>query len=77
MFGWRRKVDEIAAAAAMPEDIKIEFRSDDSMHQRAEKIWYALGMANDRFGAIPQIAGWLSMYRDWDQRRAKYESHNA
>lgn len=62
---------------------RITFRSDDNMYKRAENIWYALGFANDRLGAIPQIAGWLSMYRDWDreseQRRncGKVDSNNA
>mgnify|MGYP001583607829 FL=1 len=45
----------------------IEFRADDSMFKRAENIWYALGFINDRMGAVPQIAGYLSMYRDWDR----------
>lgn len=47
----------------------ITFRKDDNMMLRAEKIWYALGFANDRMNAIPQIAGYLSMYRDWDNQK--------
>lgn len=48
---------------------QIEFRPDDNMFQRAENIWAALGFVNDRFGAVPQIAGYLSMYRDWDKQQ--------
>lgn len=45
---------------------EIVFRPDDDMMKRASNIWRALGFVNDRFGSIPQIAGYLSMYRDWD-----------
>ena len=69
MFGWNRKSREIEDAAK-PELVKIEFRSDDTMHQRAEKIFYALGFANDRMNFIPKVAGWLSMYKEWDDIKA-------
>lgn len=62
-------MSEITERASPKEEVnRINFRSDDSMYQRAENIWYALGMANDRFNAIPQIAGWLSMYAEWDKK---------
>ena len=61
MMFWQKKKTKAA-----PEQARIEFRSDDNMHQRAEKIWYALGFVNDRGDNIPKIAGWLHMYREWD-----------
>lgn len=65
---WPFKKDKMPEAK--PEPQKIVFSSDDSMYRRAENIWYALGFVNDRVGAVPQIAGWLSMYRDWDREVA-------
>jgi len=56
-----------------PEDRTITFRSSDTLMERAENIWTALGFVNDRHGAIPSIAGYLSIYYDWDQKAAKEE----
>ncbi len=58
------------------EPTAITFNAGDTPFQRAEKIWWALGFVNDRMGAIPQIAGILSMYRDWD-REAIERDHEA
>lgn len=55
---------------AEPQEIVVVFHANDDMHKRAENIWRGLGFANDRFNAIPQIAGWLSMYREWDRKIA-------
>lgn len=52
----------------------IKFSADDDMFKRAENIWYALGFVNDRNGMVAQIAGYLSMYRDWDQQREREHS---
>lgn len=49
-----------------PKPIRITFRSDDTIDQRATKIWYALGFVNDRLGSIDQITKYLSMYQKWD-----------
>jgi hypothetical protein len=46
---------------------RITFHRDDDCYKRAENIWKALGFVNDRFGAIPQMAYYLTMYRDWDR----------
>lgn len=54
-----------------PEERKIIFRADDIALKRAENIWLSLGFVNDRFGAIPSIAGYLGMYRDWDREAAE------
>ena len=60
---WRRK-EAVEPRAERP---PIVFRADDTTYQRAENIWYALGFVNDRMGAIPKIAGFLGMYREWDR----------
>ena len=49
---------------------KIPFRSDDNIFQRAANIWEALGFANDRRGCVAQIAGFLSLYKDLDEKSA-------
>ena len=49
----------------------IVYRADDVPLIRAEKIWFSLGFVNDRLGAIPAIAGYLAMYRDWDREAAE------
>ena len=49
----------------------IRFRADDLALKRAENMWLSLGFANDRFGAIPALAGYLAMYRDWDRAAAE------
>lgn len=69
--GWLGRILPFHACPPPPKPEKppIEFRSDDDMYKRAENIWRAIGFANDRFGAIPQIAGYLSMYRDWDKHQ--------
>ena len=54
-----------------PEIEKIAFRADDIAIKRAKNIWLSLGFVNDRFGAIPSIAGLLAMYRDWDREAAE------
>ena len=51
----------------------ITFSSDDIPMTRARNIWYALGFANDRFNAIPQIAGYLAQYREWDRMAAEHK----
>jgi hypothetical protein len=68
MFGLKKTIEPVEDAAK-PQ--RIDFRWDDTMHQRAANIWRALGFANDPMNAIPQIAGWLSMYKEWDEVVAK------
>jgi len=70
MFWGRNKPTPEKIAAEKPADAGIiHFSSGDTMHERAEKIWRAIGMVNDRFGATAQIASYLYMYRDWDAER--------
>ena len=73
MMFWKKK----EPPPPPPEREPITFRGDDSMHKRAENIWYALGFVNDRMGSIPQIAGYLSMYRDWDNAQPKPKKNRA
>lgn len=47
---------------------RIEFRSDDNMLIRADKIWRVLGFVSDRMGAVPSIAGFLSLYQELDDK---------
>ena len=66
-MGWfRRERKKVEREPRSP----IQFRADDIPLKRAEKIWHVLGFANDRMGAIPAIAGYLAMYRDWDREAA-------
>jgi hypothetical protein len=67
---WPFRTKSISPAKPKPERPPIIFRPDDDMFKRAENIWFALGFANDRLNSIPVIAGYLSMYRDWDREEA-------
>lgn len=68
---WPFKSAGVAGTKLKPEPEPIAFRADDIPMRRARKIWQAIGFANDRFGSIPQIAGYLAMYRDWDRAAAE------
>lgn len=46
----------------------VTLSSDDTMEERARKIWYLIGFVNDRHGAIPQIAYYLTLYKDLEDR---------
>ena len=52
-----------------PEPKPIQFSVDDLPIHRAEKIWRAIGMGNDRFNMVPAMAAFLAMYRDWDREQ--------
>lgn len=49
-----------------PEEPPVTLSSDDTMEERARKIWYLIGFVNDRHGAIPLIAYYLTLYKDLD-----------
>lgn len=68
---WPFKKKQEQEQKSAPKERKIIFRADDTIHRRAENIWLSLGFVNDRFGAIPAIAGYLAMYRDWDREAAE------
>lgn len=65
MSWFKKKADP--APEPPKEPLQISFEYGDVPMVRAEKIWRALGFVNDRLGAIPALAGYLSMYRDWDK----------
>jgi hypothetical protein len=66
MFGWARKVREIATLPPQPEPQTIILSHIDPPLERARKIWMLMGFVNDRFGSVPQMAAYLSHYRDLD-----------
>lgn len=57
-----------------PEPEMINFRADDDCYKRAENLWRVMGFVNDRFGNIPQMAYWLTVYRDWDREAGASET---
>ena len=62
------KID-VAEEPKKVQGTNIKFSADDSSFTRAGNIWKALGFCNDGMNAIPQIAGWLSMYKEWDDNK--------
>jgi hypothetical protein len=68
---WPFKAKPKTEPYKLPPPKTITFRPDDDMFQRAENIWYSCGFVNDRLNHIPAIAGYLSMYRDWDRKKEK------
>ena len=52
-----------------PQPRDVNLSPDDDLYERAEKIWYSLGLGNDRRGCIPQIAFCLSVYQAWDFKK--------
>jgi hypothetical protein len=65
VFWTKKPAPKAAAPAPLP---PIEFRASDDIITRAENIYRAIGFHNDRFGMVAQIAGYLSMYADWDRK---------
>jgi hypothetical protein len=49
----------------------VEFRSDDPIMLRAQKIIAGLGFANDRLGLASRLAGFLAMYQEWDRQNGR------
>lgn len=74
MIGWFKKQPLTPVEAPPKEPTQITFEYGDAPMVRAEKIWRALGFVNDRLGSIPALAGYLSMYRDWDKLPPDYYS---
>ena len=53
----------------LPEKTSVTLSSEDTMHERARKIWYLLGFVNDRFGTIDRLASYLYIYKDLDNSK--------
>lgn len=72
MWPFKCKPDE-TKPEPKPDPKMVTFNANDDCYKRAENLWRVIGMANDRFGAIPQIAYYLTLYRDWDRKAGAQE----
>lgn len=69
LLGMSTKEKEPYPVLKEPDKRTITFRADDNTWKRAENIYHGMGFCNDPGGMVAKIAGFLSMYKEWDDAK--------